>query len=175
MAGPGLIYQSGDLYAKEDEMILKWNITGAKTSTPLPLNRSSVMTVYDAIAAQATIDNFLGTTNEFLIAQFDATAMGTDAFGFLINMSGGAPGLNTTTNRAQAAQLLCVEVTLHSGSQGATAVNEGVASIATLTSSSLATEFALGSYGNIAGRAILSGLDILTTGIIVARLHWVSQ
>ncbi len=174
MAGPGLIYQSGDLYAKEDELILKWNITGAKTSTPLPLNRSSVMTVYDAISSQTTIDNFLGTTNEFLIAQFDATAMGTDAFGFIVNMSGQATGLNTTNNKAQAAQLLCATISMYSGSQGATAVNEGVVSVATLTSSSLATECAVGSYGNLAVRAILSGLDILTVGIIVARLHWVS-
>ena len=175
MAGPGLIYQSGDLYAKEDELILKWSITGAKTSTPLPLNRSSVMTVYDAIAAQSTIDNFLGSTNEFLIAQFDSTAMGTDAFGFLINMSGQAPGLNTTNNKAQAAQLLAVTVSVASGANGATMVSNGVVSVATLTSSSLTTQFALGTYGNIAGRAILTGLDALTSGLITARLHWVSQ
>jgi len=174
MAGPGLIYQSGDLYAKEDELILKWNITGAKTSTPLPLNRSSVLTVYDAISSQSTIDDFLGSTNEFLIAQFDSTAMGTDAFGFLINMSGQAPGLTTTTNKAQAAQLLAATISLYSGANGATVVNEGVVSVTTLTSSSLSTQCAVGSYGNLAMRAILTGLDALTSGLIVARLHWVS-
>jgi hypothetical protein len=178
MAGPGLIYFNPALYGKEDQLLLKWSITGAKTVSPLPINNSAVYTVADAIAAQSTIDNFLGSTNEFLIAQFDATSMGTDAFGCLINMSGESSGVSgtvsATTMRAQAASVLCMEISLYSGSQGATVVNEGVVAVSTLTSTSLTTQVACGSAGNIAFRAILSGLDNLTSGLIVARIHWVS-
>ncbi len=179
MAGPGLIYRNSSLYACEDELILKWNITGAKTVSTLPIGNSAVLTTFDALSSQAQIDSFLGSTNEFLLAQFDATAMGTDSFGCLINMSGLSSGvsgtISSTTSQAQAAALLCMQISLHSGSQGATTVSEGVASVATLTSSSLTTECAVGAAGNMAFRAVLSGVDILTVGIIVARLHWVSK
>lgn len=176
MAGPGLLYMNESLYGKEDELILKWKITGAKTSTPLPLNNSAVLTAYDAIASQTTIDSFLGTTNEFLIAQFDATAMGTDAFAGIVNMSGQKTGVTVLNgaNSAQAASVLAMTIHLYSGTNGATVVNEGVNVSSTLTSSSLTTQVACGANGNIAFRSILSGLDILTSGLIIARIHWVS-
>ncbi len=174
MAGPGLIYDNDYLYAKEDELVLKWNITAAKTVSPLPISNNAVLTTFDAIAAQATIDSFLGSTNEFLIAQFDSTAMGTDAFAGIINMSGLKSGV-AAGSTAQASSLLCAQISLHSGANGATLVSEGVVAVTPLTSSSLTTQAACGAYGNLAFRAILSGVDILTAGIIVVRLHWVSK
>lgn len=176
MSKPGLIYFNESLYGKEDELILKWKVTAAKTVVPLPINQSAVFTAFDAITPQSTIDNFLGTTNEFLIAQFDATSMGTDAFAGIINMSGQTTGVTALggANSAQAASVLCMVATLYSGSNGATSVAEGVASVATLTSTSLTTQIACGGSGNIAFRTILSGLDVLTTGLIVVKINWVS-
>ncbi len=86
MAGPGLIYKNDYMYAREDELLLKWQVTAAKTVSPLPISNNSVLTTFDALASQAVIDNWLGSTNEFLLAQFDSTSMGTDAFGGLINI-----------------------------------------------------------------------------------------
>lgn len=177
MAGPGLIYENDYLYAKEDELILKFNITAAKTVSPMPISNNAVLTAFDAIASQSVIDNWLGSTNEFLVAAFDATAMGTDAFACIVNMSGLKAGVDasSTGSLAQAQSLLCAQISLFSGSNGATAVSEGVASVATLTASTLSTQAACGAFGNLALRAVLSGVDVLTSGIIVVRLHWVSR
>lgn len=135
-----------------------YQITAAKTVTNKTKN--STLTAFDAIAAQATIDSFLGTTNEFLIAQFDATAMGTDAFAVIANLGG------------QASELVGVRAFLNSGTNGATAVSQSVVPVATLTSSSLTTQAALGSSGNVAARFILSGVDILTAGVIQVQFMY---
>lgn len=178
MAGPGLIYFNPALYGREDELILKWSITAAKTVSPLPINNSAVYAFQDAISSQSTINNFLGSTTEFTTTQFDSTAMGTDAFGCLINMSGESANvsgtISSTTTRAQASSVLALQISMYSGSNGATVVSEGVVAVSTLTDSSLSTQIACGSAGNIAFRAILSGYDALTSGLIVAKIHWVS-
>ncbi len=143
------------------ELILMFNITGAKTSVQRPVG-GPVLTTYDAIASQAVINNFLGTTDEFLVAAFDSTSMGTDAFGVIINMSG------------QAAYVCGVTTSVYSGAGFATVTANG--SVGTgLTSTSLTTQSAVGADGNMALRTIVSGLDILTTGIIVVKVLWISK
>lgn len=162
MADTSLFYYNEKLgKTNPRELILMYNITGAKTSVLRPVG-GPVLTVYDAIAAQSTIDNFLGTTNEFTISQFDATAMGTDAVAGIINMTG------------QAKYLCGVTASLYSSTNFATL--GASTSVGTgLTASTLATESALGAYGNMAFRVILTGLDALTSGVLVVRVLWISN
>lgn len=141
---------------------LVFDITGAKASSPIPANSASLV-AYDAIASQSVIDDFLGTTNEFLVSAFDATAMGTDAIACIVNMCG------------QMKQLVYVEVLVYSGTGGATLTSRAVQASSALTASTLATEAAVGASGNVAVKAVVTGLDALTDGTIVVRLHWISK
>lgn len=153
------------------ELVLTWKITGAKTVVPHLLSLP-VYTTFDAIASQSTIDSFLQTTNEFTIAQFDATAMGTDAFGCLVNMSGATSQQTSTTFGGlvgQVASASVMEASVFSGTYNATTVNAN-ANSGSLTASTLETAFAVGAYGNLAFKMVASGLDALTSGIIVVRL-----
>lgn len=179
MAGPGLIYMNEQIYQREDELIIKLKITGAGTQTLLPLNNSAVLAFQTAaVPTQAAIDAFLGSSSEFLAAQFNATSIGVDALGLLVNMSGQKSGVtsltaNPNTNSAQASSVLAYEARMYSGSQGATIVQEGAVS-GTLASTSLTAGVQGGSCGNIGVRAVLSGLNALTSGLIVVRIHWIS-
>lgn len=159
---PELFHYSSAL-GKTDPRILTlmFNITGAKTSVTRPLG-PPVLTAYDAIAAQATIDNFLGTTSEFNYLAFDATSMGTDAFGVIVNMNG------------QAGYLLAAEAKQMSGTNFGTVVNS-IGLGTGLTATTLATEAALGANGNLAARFVLTNLDGLTTGIVMVRFYWIAK
>lgn len=149
--------QRGQAYSID----LFFKITAAKTVTSL--NANSVLTSFDAIAAQATINDFLGTTDEFLVAAFDATAMGTDAFACIVAMSG------------QASQLLAATAETYSGTDGLTVVPAGINSSTTLTASSHTAQCALGAYGNMAARFVLTGVDALTSGLIKVTLYYRSK
>lgn len=140
--------------------IFWFDITGAKTNTPL--SGPAVLTAYDAIAAQSTIDNFLGTTNEFLIIDFDATAMGTDAIAFIVNYE------------TQVNKLVMAEVTVYDGNTAVVTTTKGILP-AGLTASTLANEAELGAEGNVAVRAVVTGLDALTSGVIKLELFWGSK
>ena len=85
---------------------LLYRITGAKTVTDLSAN--AAITMFDTGITQAQIDAFLGTTNEILAVGFGSTAMGTAAFGALVDMGG------------QCAQLINVEVRVFDGTSTAT-------------------------------------------------------
>lgn len=152
---------------------LQWQITAAKTVSPLPMTATGVLTTFDAIAAQSTIDNFLLTTNEFLIAQFDATAMGTDTFAGIVKMNGASVAGSTVTGQAESVQAMVAN--LYSGTNGATVVTSGVVSSATLTSSSNTSQIAVGANGDIAFRFVASGLDVLTAGLISVNIFWTSK
>lgn len=144
---------------------LQYNITAAKTVSPAAPN-SATLTTFDAIAAQSTIDNFLGTSSEFLVAAFDATAMGADTFGVIVNLNG------------QAAKLLMMEAKCYSATGGGTLVERAVISSTTLTASTLATECALGTSGNVAGKIDFGNtpdFDGLTSGIIVVTFDWIAK
>jgi choline dehydrogenase-like flavoprotein len=140
---------------------LVWDITAAKTVAAIPAN-SVALTAFDAIASQATIDDFLGSSSEFAVAAFGATPMGTDVFAAIVNMSG------------QMKQLVYVEALCYSGSGGSTLVTAGFQPIATLTAA-LGNEASVSSLGNVAVKVALSGLDALTDGTIVLKLHWIAK
>lgn len=139
-----------------------YEITGAKAVSSL-VPGIPALSAFDAVASQAVIDDFLGTTNEFLLAAFDATSMGTDAFAVIVNMG------------KQVDRLLYAKAQTHSGTNGLTALTSAVKSSSALTASTLASECAKGSFGNMAAKFVLTGVDALTAGIIVVELAWVSK
>lgn len=112
---------------------------------------------------QALIDSFLGTTNEFLLAAFDATSMGTGAFGGVINMGG------------QVQEVLYMKARSSSGTGGVTQVNLMVQDSSSLTSSSLSTQVAKGANGNIGFRAILTGVDSVSSGQMLFEIAYYSK
>lgn len=165
MAGTGVFYWN-DRLGKTDPrtLTLIWDITGAKTVVSNPIGQP-VLPTYDAISSQATIDDFLGTVNEFTTAQFDSTSMGADTFGFLVAMQG------------QGQALAGMEVTCYSGTGGGTAVTRYVKA-GTLADSTLETAVELGAYGNIAAKINFGNtpdFDGLTSGTILVKLFWVSK
>jgi hypothetical protein len=162
MADTSLMYYNEKLgKTNPRELVLFLNITGAKAVSPRPIG-PPILTTFDAIASQSTINNFLGTTDEFTIAQFDGTAMGTDTLGVIINMSG------------QVGYVLGVTTQCYSGANFATLTTN--TSIGTgLTDSSNTSQCAVGADGNMALRTVVSGMDILTTGVIVLRIMWISK
>ena len=121
------------------------------------------LVAFDAVASQAVIDALLGTTSEFALAAFDATAMGTDSFAVILNLGG------------QAKKLVGARAAFYTGTDGLTSVRSGVASAAALTASSHTAQCALGASGNLAARVILTGVDALTSGIIELELDWISK
>ena len=136
--------------------VLTWflyQITGAKTVKALDANASKVS--FDAFADQATIDSFLGTTNEFLLAAFDSTAMGTAAFGGVIDFKGQVKSLKGMIYGVGAAQAMT-----------------SFPASAALTASTLATECAKGANGNVGFRVVITGLDALTSGLIAVGILW---
>lgn len=138
---------------------LYYVITAAKTVSDK--NKNVALTAFDAIASQSVINDFLGTTDEFLVAAFDSTAMGADAFAAIVQMEG------------QVSELISAKAVCYSGSDGATVVTQGVASVSALTASSLSTQAAKGAYGNMAVRVAFGNtpdFDALTSGLIHLQL-----
>jgi len=148
--------------AQPQTLTLLYNISAAVTFTEVL--RNPVLTTFAAIAAQSTIDNFLGTTNEFLISQFEATSMGADAMGVIINME------------RQAAEVYDMKAYCFSASN--TLVTRQVQDVATLTAATLATEIAVGASGNIALKIDWGNtpdFDALTAGTIQIDIQWRSK
>lgn len=137
---------------------LIFGITAAKTATEL--QSMPVLHTFDALSSQAQIDAYLGTTNEFLLAAFDATSMGTGAFGGIVDLGG------------QAAKVVAIEV--HSYDTGAQlVVPKAAAASSALTSSSLQSiQVALGANGNIAFKCTQTGIDAVTDGLIQVKIYW---
>ncbi len=164
------VFLWNDKFGKRTEqLILEWDITGAKTVVTRPMGMP-VLTAFDAIASQAVINTFLGTTDEFNYLAFDGTALGADSFGVIVNMAG------------QAATLLSVEMSSYgtyatAGSE--TEVRRASPAVAAgLTVSSNTNEAALGANGNIAFRMVFGNspdFDGQTSGLLVARINWISK
>jgi hypothetical protein len=163
MADTSLMYYSPLLGKQQPRtLVFQFNVTGAATFSEVnpPF---AVLSVNSAIASQSVIDSYLGTTNEFLVAAFDATAMGVDSFAVIANLGG------------QAYKLLAARARTASGTGGGTVVSREVPASASLTASSLSSEAALGASGNVAARFVLTGLDALTSGLIVVELDVVAK
>lgn len=146
---------------------LSYQITAAKTVTPVPQGADSFVS-FDAIT-QAQIDAYLGLANDFPATYFDATAMGTDAFGGMVRMSGSPSIL------AQGFQLLKMEAKVLSGAGLGTVSERAALGSAGITASTLETACAISPSGNFGFKIVSTGLDVLTAGLIVVRLYWVSK
>jgi hypothetical protein len=168
MSQSSLMYYN-EVWGKGAPRVLRltWHITAAVTVSSRPLAAApGVLVTFGAISAQSTIDNFLGTTSEFDYLAFDATAMGADTMGVIVNMKG------------QAADLISVEAACYSGSGLATSVFRHAQKSTALTASTLATEAALGSSGNVAFRIDWGNtpdFDGLTSGTIIADINWIAK
>lgn len=166
MSSTSLFYWN-DQFAKTQPRVLRlqYAISAAKTAAPIVSNSASLIT-FDAFASQTVMDNFLGTTSEFLLAAFDATAMGNDTFGGLVNLNG------------QGAKVVLMRAHCASGTGGATVVDRVVTASTALTASTLATEVALGTSGNVGFRVDFGNtpdFDALTSGVIEIEIHWISK
>lgn len=160
MTSPGLFFWQDQIGKNNPHVVqFMYQITAAKTVSQLPQG-TPTLTTFDALASQSVIDDFLGTTNEFLAAQFDAVAMGVDAFGCIVNFG------------KQADDLFMVEGYVDDLT---TRVEKSIPAVATLTSSSLTNQCAKGSFGNMATRLVLTGLDALTSGVIVIKFYFRSK
>ena len=160
------LFYYNDKFGKTQARCLElvWEITGAVTISARPIG-TPVLTAFGAIASQAVIDDFLGTSSEFDYLAFDATAMGADTMGCIINMSG------------QAAYVSHMEVICYSGTGGSTRVERAVKE-SSLTDSTLETALELGANGNIAFKVDFGNtpdFDALTAGLIVARIYWIAK
>lgn len=164
MAGTGIFYWN-DKLPKTDprQLTLTWKITGATACVASPVGAPTLAT-YTALT-QPTIDGFLGTVSEFTAAQFDATSMGNDAFGVLVDMGG------------QVQQLVGFEIRCYSSTGGSTLVTRQ-ALAGTLADSTLQTAIQLGAYGNLAFKVDFGNtpdFDGLTSGTIQATIYWIAK
>lgn len=166
------LFYWNEKHAKSQPGVLDftYQITAAKTVTPTPQGADS-FTFFDAIT-QAQIDAYLGVSNDFLAAQFDATAMGADTFGGLIRMSG------SPSTFAQAFQAVKMEAVCYSGTGNTTSVFRAALGSAGITASTLETAVAVSSTGNLAFKIDFGNtpdFDALTSGIIIVRVYWISK
>lgn len=145
------------------ELRLAWNITGAKAATLLNVG-FPVLTSFDAgmdtlAEITAALPNM--TTDEFVAATaWGSTAMGTGAFGFVIDMDG-TPG----SADGQARQVMWV--TCHvSGTASSVPLIASFAGQSSALTNALTNQCTVGSLGNIGGHIVVTGLDALTAGVI---------
>ena len=164
MSGPSLFYWQ-DQWGKVQPQVLRlqYNITGAKACSPIVPNSASYV-FYDALSSQSQVDNFLGTTNEFLYTVFGSTAMGNDAFAGLVNMAG------------QASSVVQIVARCYSNTGGSDLVTRQSQSLA--IADSLQTAVQCGADGNIAFQVSFGNtpdFDGLTSGTIDIEIHWISK
>ncbi len=137
-----------------------WTITGAK-AVSLIVPQSATLAFFDTIT-QATINSFFGSTNEILEDKYDSTAMGTDAFGVLLNYVG------------QVQTLVSAKLTTMQGTGNVTEVVHTVTDTG-LTASSLTNQGVLTANGNIGLRFVSGSIDGFTTGLVMLEVNWVSK
>ena len=163
------LFYWNEKHSKSQPRVLElcYNITAAKTVSPLPQGADSLNS-FDVIT-QAQLDAYTGTASEFAAASFDATSMGTDAFGGVVRMSG-SPSLY-----AQGFSLMKMEAKLMSGTGFGTIAERGALAATGLTASTLESACSISSVGNFGFKLLLSGLDALTSGLIIVRFYWISK
>ena len=169
MSATSLMYYN-EVFSKSVPRTLRLihEITGAVTVAARPLAAApGNLVVFSAMSAQTVIDNFLGTTSEFDYLAFDATSMGADAMGMVVNMKG------------QAADVISFESRCYSASLYTTMVSRASLKVAAgLTNTSLTTQIALGSSGNIALKIDWGNspdFDGLTAGMIVTDIYYIAK
>ena len=164
MSQTSLVYSNEKMQKTQPrQMHFIYQITGAKTNSPVPVGAGSY-TAYDAIASQAVIDAYLGTSSEFNYLAFDATAMGANEFAVVMDMKG------------QCGKILGAKIEYWSA-DGAT-MNIALKSwpVTTLTNSTAANECAVGAYGNVAVKfKDVTGLDAATDGYLIVTIDWIAK
>lgn len=165
------VYFNNEKHGKTQprSMDFTFRFTAAKTVVPVPVGADCFF-FFDAIT-QAQIDAYLSTpqkasTNDFLASLFDATSMGADAFGGIINMLG------------QAQSVIGLEAKCYSGTGGSTLVTRSVSAVSTLTASTLETAVGISPAGNLAFKVDFGNtpdFDALTAGTIVISVKYISK
>ena len=166
MTSPGLFHWQ-DQYlkgvAKCDTFILNIPAAGVGAITAVP-SQSALLSTTSALT-QATIDAFFGSVNEILADKYDATAMGADSQGVLLNYLG------------QVEKLCYVEASCNSGTGDGTVVPRSAKDTG-LTASTIetaATKTALGNIGLKFNWGNTPDFDALAAGTIVIKVYWVSK
>lgn len=156
MATPSYILKSDALARHQKQTIeLIYNVTGAKAGKFAVL-APKALAGYDATTfTQAAIDATLGTSSEFLSADFGTTAMGTDALAIVLDCEG------------QIAAVHGVEIVALAG----TTKTAQVGLVAAMADSSAAVaRVALGANGNLALQCVVTDLDASTSGKLIIRI-----
>lgn len=154
------------------ELVFQFQITAAKTIVPLPRGLD-VLTAFDALTQQQ-IDDYLtrpfdgytsSVTTGFTAAQFDATAMGANMFGGIVNMN------------QQASYLAAARLHVYSGTSPnfSTLAATSVLGTQGLSASTAENGLGLSPMGDIGFRFLSTGLDALTSGIIRVEIDWISK
>lgn len=159
--------QNDSLARHQTEPIrLVFSITGAKAAVILGSNPFQATWGFDVAAGvtsplgQTTIDNLLSSTNEVIAATaFGSTAMGTDAFGLVVNCDGQLKNIRT------------MHVYSSCGTAGASvdAIAAGTTTALPNTLPAVARAYCTVN-GNFAAQFVLTGLDAATAGVIIIDL-----
>lgn len=145
---------SADVY----EMTFAFVTSASRVSTPSPPSNAFLNTT-PGLTSQATIDDFLGTTNEFLLAQFDGVSMGTDTFGLIVDMKGQCKSVH-------GAHLMVAPIA------GQTVLHSLQSPVATLSSSTISNQVAVGANGNIGLKCLATGYNGINDGVIFVKILW---
>ncbi len=166
MADTSLIYWQEKLGKTQPRNLrIAWSVTSGAFTEIVP--GAPILLTQAAVASQAVIDNFLGTTSEFNYLAFDATSMGTDALGVIVDMKG------------QAAKVVYASLTMMSSTYLGTTANANAIG-GSLTATTLETAVSCGfstsvtGSGNLAFKGVISGMDAIT-GLVVLNVYWISK
>ncbi|HYD02008.1 MAG TPA: hypothetical protein VEB22_12340 [Phycisphaerales bacterium] len=153
---------------------LAFKITGAKTVTEVlgaPVAYTFDAGLDTAAEIAAILPDLAAATDEFTAATaWGSTAMGTDAFGFIVDMGG------------QARKVLYVEARLYGGSDANITSMNGVTGAdpvlgcgfqgqTTALTNALTNQCTVSSQGNVGGHIVITGLDALTAGLLVIDIY----
>lgn len=160
---------SGPLQTHEYDVVeLTFKITGAK-AVGFYTSRPSCTYGFDAAGSataelgQTTINNLVGDNIITAATSFGSTAMGTDAFGFVLSLDGQFQSLSQAAVKVSLAGTITEEV-----------VNTLAYSTTTMPNtlpSAGAHRIALTSTGDVAGLIVVTGLDAASSGFIKISLY----
>lgn len=171
MSATGLFY-TNEKHAKTQPRVMDFtiNITGAKAGSIYPQGADCYF-FWDSVT-QNQIDTYLGSSTDFNANLFDSTAMGNDAFGGIIRMSG-AP-----STYGQASAVLWLEAKCYSSAGLTTLVERAAYGSPGLTASTLETAVGVSTLGNIGFKVDFGNspdFDGLTSGLIRIRIGWIAK
>lgn len=175
MAQPGVLFHKSDKLARSQAQVLRfrYRITGAKTVAAEPTVSLPILTGWDStdlttalVTAFFTGNRPGATTTIDGATSFGSTAMGTDAFGFVIDTEG-------SVAQVVSARVSCVQTAggtpantelLVLGTQGAAALPN------TLTSA-----IGVSAEGDIYGHFVMGNVDAATAGFIDIEIFYRSK